>query len=396
MSAGKVLALIVVVVSFAIVAVAVSWCCWCIRARFFGDKHIQPVKSAATVADTLESSRQKSSGGSLPVPAACPSESKLVTAPGASAGRGSSCSEKQKLSVRLPDVESPEHSKIRKDSHYCDYASQLSLEPLVAQNLYQRKSSKLDLFSREHSLLSSSDDSPLLHTTTYKAQTELGTKARSLEEGLSMARLSERKQSKFDFFSRENSLMDTNSIEESDKGHNQTRLEEELLADLRKEGMTVQAPRKLSVGKKELLRGFHKEHENDEGNKEVNTTWGSPPCPSSPAVPAQSTPSSAKSSKSSRSSKASKTSKKSHKHKERHAKDVASPKDEPLIPTPSTATGNEAPADDKLKHAKKPRKSKTKHSPKDENPPGLADQEAERALVPAEAESKALPENPLQ
>ncbi|XP_049511935.1 uncharacterized protein LOC119464826 [Dermacentor silvarum] len=57
MSAGKVLALVVVVASFAIVAVAVSWCCWCVRSRFgTADKSIQAVKSVATVADTMDSS----------------------------------------------------------------------------------------------------------------------------------------------------------------------------------------------------------------------------------------------------------------------------------------------------------------------------------------------------
>ncbi|KAH6924817.1 hypothetical protein HPB50_025544 [Hyalomma asiaticum] len=57
MSAGKVLALIVVVATFAIFAIGVSWCCWCVRSRFgTADKSIQAVKSMATVADTMDSS----------------------------------------------------------------------------------------------------------------------------------------------------------------------------------------------------------------------------------------------------------------------------------------------------------------------------------------------------
>ncbi|XP_050047146.1 uncharacterized protein [Dermacentor andersoni] len=57
MSAGKVLALVVVVASFAIVALGVSWCCWCVRSIFgTADKSIQAVKSVATVADTMDSS----------------------------------------------------------------------------------------------------------------------------------------------------------------------------------------------------------------------------------------------------------------------------------------------------------------------------------------------------
>ncbi|KAH7934005.1 hypothetical protein HPB49_020272 [Dermacentor silvarum] len=57
MSAGKVLALVVVVASFAIVSVAVSWCFWCVRSRFgTADQSIQAVKSVATVADTMDSS----------------------------------------------------------------------------------------------------------------------------------------------------------------------------------------------------------------------------------------------------------------------------------------------------------------------------------------------------
>ncbi|KAL1469658.1 hypothetical protein MTO96_040948 [Rhipicephalus appendiculatus] len=57
MSAGKVLALVVVVPSFAIVAVVISWCCWCVRSCIgTADKSIQAVKSMATVADTMESS----------------------------------------------------------------------------------------------------------------------------------------------------------------------------------------------------------------------------------------------------------------------------------------------------------------------------------------------------
>ncbi|KAL3260560.1 hypothetical protein MRX96_046279 [Rhipicephalus microplus] len=57
MSAGKVLALIVVVASFAIIAVGVSWCCWCVRSCIgTADKSIQAVKSMATVADTMDSS----------------------------------------------------------------------------------------------------------------------------------------------------------------------------------------------------------------------------------------------------------------------------------------------------------------------------------------------------
>ncbi|KAH8032134.1 hypothetical protein HPB51_023244 [Rhipicephalus microplus] len=59
MSAGKVLALIVVVASFAIIAVGVSWCCWCVRSCIgTADKSIQAVKSMATVADTMDSSAQ--------------------------------------------------------------------------------------------------------------------------------------------------------------------------------------------------------------------------------------------------------------------------------------------------------------------------------------------------
>ncbi|XP_065283165.1 mucin-19-like [Dermacentor albipictus] len=57
MSAGKVLALVVVVASFAIVALGVSWCCWCVRSRFgTADKSIHGLKSVATVADTMDSS----------------------------------------------------------------------------------------------------------------------------------------------------------------------------------------------------------------------------------------------------------------------------------------------------------------------------------------------------
>ncbi|XP_065283172.1 uncharacterized protein [Dermacentor albipictus] len=57
MSAGKVLALVVVVASFAIVALGVSWCCWCVRSIFgTADKSIQAVKSVAAVADTMDSS----------------------------------------------------------------------------------------------------------------------------------------------------------------------------------------------------------------------------------------------------------------------------------------------------------------------------------------------------
>ncbi|XP_064490334.1 uncharacterized protein LOC135401718 [Ornithodoros turicata] len=324
MSAGKVLALIVVVVSFAVVAVAVSWCCWCIRSRF-SDKNIQPVKSAATVADTLDSSRAKSSAGSLPVPASCPSD----TAPAAIPSQ-TSVTAKRKLSIRLPDS-SPVVCKDAKDTKktLTEAISQISLEPLVAENLYQRKSSKLDLFSRENSLLSTDGDTLPLSlplSTKTKMPTATATKQRTLEEGLTMAKLSERKQSKYDLFSRENSLMDSElSQGADDQAVNQARLEEELLADLRREGQTVKAPRKLSIGKKELLKQL------GEHSAMVANTAGSPKPIASPVTVAgadqspvvaasvekhSSTPPSTKSAK----SKASKTSKKSHKHKKKHAK----------------------------------------------------------------------------
>lgn len=168
MSAGKVLALIVVVASFAIVAVAVSWCCWCVRSRYgAADKSIQAAKSVATVADTMDSSRPARSSVSSSIANAKTvnrgtSEPRLLI-PAADVGpardslppygddifqmaesvadmvTASSSAKRASVVKRTPDHSPPERR----------YEEELFRRPVPGENVRQRKGSKLDLFSGE-------------------------------------------------------------------------------------------------------------------------------------------------------------------------------------------------------------------------------------------------------
>lgn len=191
MSAGKVLALIVVVASFAIVAFAVSWCCWCVRSRCgAADKSIQAAKSVATVADTMDSSRpargsvssslanakttnRGTSEPRLLIPAADVGPARASLPPYGNAVFQSIDSvpstptpipspRKASLVKRSPD--SPPQRR---------YEEELFRRPAPGDNVRQRRSSKLDLLSRETSQVPSAITTPSKSPTVRKAEVDV-------------------------------------------------------------------------------------------------------------------------------------------------------------------------------------------------------------------------------
>lgn len=253
MSAGKVLALLVVVVFVAMAAVVVSWCCWCIRSRY-GDKNIQAVKSAATVADTLESSsRGKSSVSTFPAVNAA------AAATTAAAPEASRLAEHEPKLLN-PAVEEPGYeifprrtaAVVDEDTSALeegvagglydhsqtpllgDYQKELAREPLVAQNLYQRKSSNMDLFSRENSMLTLSSAGTPTRVDEAKSHDEDTT-------DLNMSKIMYRKKSKFDLFSRENTLMSSDSPASVSvvSGNLKADLQEEPLTDSKRDVISM-------------------------------------------------------------------------------------------------------------------------------------------------------------
>ncbi|XP_077494592.1 uncharacterized protein LOC144105329 [Amblyomma americanum] len=200
MSAGKVLALIVVVASFAIVAVAVSWCCWCVRSRFGSDKSIQAVKSVATVADTIDSSRAaKSSLSTFPTtttttmppgPRATDIGPRVLTPAAEVDANAAKQSGPAIPSTILQSAESTRSSPTSADAvgaltgrgtSYATsplkacYQDEIFRRPQVAESL-QRRISKVDLFSCEDTALATAMDAsfPAPGTDSVRRRTPAG------------------------------------------------------------------------------------------------------------------------------------------------------------------------------------------------------------------------------